>query len=104
MTVDLEKLSLAELSKLEDELHAAKADRKAQERDAIKAKLAEQAIAAGFTIEELFGKRGKSRGKVAPKYRNPKNASETWTGRGRRPRWLESALRKRGVKLDDFAI
>jgi DNA-binding protein H-NS len=26
--------------------------------------------------------------KVFPKYRNPKNRSETWTGRGKQPRWL----------------
>ena len=41
--------------------------------------------------------------KVAPKYRNPANAQETWTGRGKAPTWaaalktagtLESALIK----------
>src|SRR4051794_12275797 len=33
-----------------------------------------------------------SRGKVAPKYRNPDNPAETWTGRGRQPRWVQAAL------------
>lgn len=40
---------------------------------------------------------------VAPKYRNPENSDETWSGRGRQPRWLVAALKK-GKKLRDFAI
>ncbi len=41
--------------------------------------------------------------KVAPKYRNPQNRSETWAGRGATPRWLR-ALLKGGHKLEEFAI
>jgi DNA-binding protein H-NS len=41
--------------------------------------------------------------KVSPKYRNPKNRSETWAGRGKQPRWLTAQLRS-GKKLDDFLI
>jgi DNA-binding protein H-NS len=41
--------------------------------------------------------------KVLPKYRNPKNRSETWAGRGKKPRWLTAQL-KSGKKLDDFLI
>lgn len=40
---------------------------------------------------------------VRPKYRNPKNPGETWSGRGRLPRWLRPQLRG-GRKLDDFLI
>jgi DNA-binding protein H-NS len=47
--------------------------------------------------------RPKKRGKVAPKYRNPANRDETWTGRGRQPRWLAAAL-KNGKDIADFAI
>jgi DNA-binding protein H-NS len=43
------------------------------------------------------------RREVSPKYRNPDNASETWSGRGRKPRWLEERLEK-GAPLEDFAI
>ena len=42
-------------------------------------------------------------GKVAPKYRNPANASETWAGRGQPPRWLAAEL-KAGKKLEDYLI
>src|SRR6266436_1449933 len=41
--------------------------------------------------------------KVKPKYRNPADKSETWAGRGLKPKWL-SALLKQGKKLEDFEI
>jgi DNA-binding protein H-NS len=40
---------------------------------------------------------------VFPKYRNPADPSETWTGRGKQPRWLTAQL-KSGKKIDDFRI
>ena len=41
--------------------------------------------------------------KVAPKYRNPKNRSETWAGRGAMPRWMAAAI-KGGKKKESFLI
>jgi DNA-binding protein H-NS len=41
--------------------------------------------------------------RVLPKYRNPKIPSETWSGRGKQPRWLAAAL-KTGRKINDFKI
>jgi DNA-binding protein H-NS len=41
--------------------------------------------------------------KVLPKYFNPLSPSETWSGRGKQPRWLVAAL-KGGHKLDEFKI
>jgi DNA-binding protein H-NS len=41
--------------------------------------------------------------KVLAKYRNPRNHSETWAGRGKQPRWLAAELRS-GKKLTDFLI
>ena len=41
--------------------------------------------------------------KVAPKYRNPKNRSETWAGRGAMPRWMAAAV-KAGKKKESFLI
>jgi DNA-binding protein H-NS len=41
--------------------------------------------------------------RVFPKYQNPQVPSETWSGRGKTPRWLVAAL-KTGLKLEDFAI
>ena len=41
--------------------------------------------------------------KVHPKYRNPARPSETWSGRGRQPRWVGAQLRK-GKKINDLLI
>jgi DNA-binding protein H-NS len=42
--------------------------------------------------------------KLEPKYRNPANKHETWSGRGLRPRWLIGAMKGTGKKIDYFAI
>jgi DNA-binding protein H-NS len=41
--------------------------------------------------------------RVFPKYRNPDEPSETWSGRGKQPRWLTAAL-KTGHKIEEFVI
>jgi DNA-binding protein H-NS len=41
--------------------------------------------------------------KVHPKYRNPERPSETWSGRGKQPRWVGAQLRS-GMKVDDLLI
>ena len=41
--------------------------------------------------------------KVIPKYQNPAKPTETWSGRGKQPKWIGSQLRS-GKTLDDFAI
>ncbi len=41
--------------------------------------------------------------KVTPKYYNPLRPSETWSGRGKQPRWLAAALRS-GHTLEEFKI
>lgn len=52
----------------------------------------------------LSGKEpGDGRSKVAPKYRDPQNPDDTWTGRGCHPRWLRAKLLA-GARLEDFAI
>ena len=41
--------------------------------------------------------------RVFPKYRNPSEPSETWSGRGKQPRWLVAAL-KTGHTIEEFVI
>ena len=102
-TPKIDSLSYAELLKLEERIKAAIATRKAEDAKVTKEELKAMAAKAGFDLDELFGKRGPKRGKGAPRYRNPKNPAQTWTGRGRKPNWLIDAV-KRGGKLDSFAI
>jgi DNA-binding protein H-NS len=41
--------------------------------------------------------------RVLPKYRNPDQPSEKWSGRGKQPRWLTAQLRS-GKRIEDFLI
>ena len=102
----LDKMSVKELMALEVELQAAIVARKHDERVEVKEKLQALAEKSGFSVDELFGKGRRSnggKGTVAPKYRNPANSSETWTGRGRMPLWIK-ALTDKGAKREKFLI
>jgi DNA-binding protein H-NS len=61
---------------------------------------------AALGLGDGGGKRGASKmkgRKVAPKYRNLQNRSETWAGRGAMPRWMAAAV-KAGKKRESFLI
>ncbi len=101
--VNVDKMSLKELLDLEGRVRRAIANVKERERAELKQKIASLAENAGFSVSELFGS-GRGKGsKVAVKYRNKDNPTETWTGLGRQPKWLAAKLAK-GAKLTDFAI
>jgi DNA-binding protein H-NS len=102
---DISGMSYAELTELEGKLASLKAEKQNQERAALKEKLTAVAKDAGFDIHDLFGRgRGGKGGKVAPKYRDPKNPANTWTGRGRMPRWLAAVTKGSKAKLQDYLI
>ena len=99
----IEKLSYIELVKLQERVEEAIAEKRAADAQATKEQLRQMAEKAGFDIRELYGKRGSPKSTGAVKYRNPKDTSQTWTGRGRKPNWLVDAVKK-GAKLGSFAI
>ena len=105
---DLDRLSVKQLRALEAEIATMKTRKHEIERAELKAKMEKIARDAGFTLKELFGAGGKRNGrttkKVAVKFANPaKPDEETWTGRGRKPRWLAAKI-KQGAKLEEFAL
>lgn len=105
------------ISQARKRLHALK---KRKPIAVVRATLRKIAQAEGYSLEELFGgllatsqesKVTKKRSvsplagaKVPPKYRNPANHAEVWSGRGLRPVWLATALKRRGAKLEQFLI
>ena len=99
----LDKMSYAELLKLQERIEAAIAEKRVEDAAATKEQLRAMAEKAGFSLNDLFGKRGARKGSGQAKYRNPKDTSQTWTGRGRKPNWLVDALKK-GAKIDSFAV
>ena len=99
----LEKLSVKELRELLLMVDHVIASRRNDERNALREQFRAMAEEAGFTLNEIVGGgRGKGRA-AAAKYANPDNPSETWSGRGRQPKWLSSKV-KAGAKLEDFLI
>lgn len=117
MSIDLSKLSTRELDALIAQAKKRKATLgKRKPIATVRGKLTQLAKAEGYTIAELFGtkdvaatprakaaKAGRKLGKVAPKYRNPDNAAQTWSGRGMQPKWLAEQVR-RGRSPADFLI
>jgi DNA-binding protein H-NS len=121
MAIDLNGLSAKELGNLIDQAKKRQTVlKKRKPIAAIRARINAFAASEGYSVEELFGgraaktaakpapgkkasRKGRKLGKVAPKYRNPANRSETWTGRGKQPRWM-AALVKKGKKPEDFLI
>ena len=100
----IEKASYKELVEARDAIDDALSKRKEEERAEVKRKIAELANGSGFEITELFGgNRGKRRTTPGAKYRNPKDTSQTWAGRGRKPIWLVEALGQ-GAKLESFEL
>lgn len=105
----IEKLSYADLLELQSHVHSMIDQRRAEDQAKIRAMAGELAAEAGFSLEEIVAN-GRARGggkrkyvKVAIKYRNPKNPSQTWTGRGRRPKWLVAELEK-GRSREAFLV
>ena len=121
MSIDIDALSSKELTALINQAKKRKtALVKRKPITQVRKRLMQIAKTEGYTIAELFGGSGaaatstttrtsaprktrKTTGKVAPKYRNPANATETWTGRGRQPRWL-TAYTDAGRSRDEFLI
>lgn len=107
MAIELKNMNPRQLDDLIAKASQQRVRLQRERRDEVKAKLTKIARDEGFTIEELFGgrrARSKTAGtKVAPKYRNPASPSQTWSGRGKRPRWFSDALAK-GKKEKDLLI
>ncbi len=104
MDVNLDKMSLAELKDLKARVARAIDSFNDRRKREILAELEEMARARGFTLAELNSvKAARKRSASAPKYVNPANPTETWTGRGRKPGWFVAAVAA-GKSPDDLLI
>jgi DNA-binding protein H-NS len=109
MAINLETLSSAELEALianaQSQMQAARANHVKEVREKIERLLK----STGLTLTDVYPTRGGKGAKgpksvVAPKYRNPANAAQTWSGRGKRPLWFVQALKKRGTTAESLLI
>jgi DNA-binding protein H-NS len=102
--MNLKSMSIDRLSDLRNRVDAALSAKVIDQRRTLESELSKltRFQGGGARAKAVFG-RGGTRGPVAAKYRNPEDASETWAGRGLKPRWLTAAI-KSGKKLESFLI
>ncbi|WP_130472293.1 H-NS family nucleoid-associated regulatory protein [Candidatus Magnetaquicoccus inordinatus] len=108
--VAIGNLSLEELVSLKADVESRIAQKQKEAKKVIHSQMLAMAQSAGFESVEAFlagqtGRRtrrdkGTSR---LPKYRDPVDASRTWTGKGRKPGWVISHL-DAGGQLEELEI
>lgn len=104
MNIDLNSLSLKELKDLRSQIEKAVAGYEDRRKRNALAELEEKAKAMGFSLAELTGAPApRKRSPSIAKYANPANQAETWSGRGRKPRWFSDELAK-GKRPEDLGI
>lgn len=98
----LGSMSFAELAQMQARIERLKIKKQNSERNELRQRIIAMAKEHGFEISDLFGKGRNGKGSVAVKYRDPHNPENTWTGRGRMPRWLVAATKGGKAKREDF--
>ncbi|MDR0996666.1 MAG: H-NS histone family protein [Zoogloeaceae bacterium] len=108
--MDISTLSLIELRELERLIPKELKRRESEEKAKAKKELQAFAQARGFNLDDLVGgipvvrvRRSRATGPLPPKYRNPNDPSQTWSGRGRKPGWLETLLAQ-GRLASEFEV
>jgi DNA-binding protein H-NS len=106
--VALDVMSLEELWSLHEEISSLLSARIQAEKLELEKRLA--VLHRGMTSSEKtgadsmpFAKTRRKYPRVLPKYRNAQRPSETWSGRGKLPRWLAAAM-KSGHRIEEFRI
>jgi DNA-binding protein H-NS len=111
MKIDLSKLNRKALDKLAIDVEKALGKIEKQDLKAARAAAEKAARAHGFSLAQITGASPaptakaakKSAKKSAPKYQNPADPDQTWTGKGRQPDWFKSAVAA-GTSPNDMMI
>lgn len=107
--MDLSNMSLADLQALQPKITEEIKKRQADVHAKARQQILQIAQDAGVPLKDLMNsgfklnKSGGERKPVEAKYKNPANHSQTWTGRGRQPKWVEESLAS-GKSLNDLKI
>jgi len=101
---ETQALAFDELLDRKRQLDLEIAARQDTEVETLRSKVATVADALGITVAELFGIRGEpverrpKKRRETVKYRDPENADNTWTGKGRAPKWMQEKLDQGATK------
>lgn len=105
MKNNLADLSEAELASMIENAQKALKEKKETKRREVMAKIKELAASIGVIVDITEGTKvsGRKGSKVPVKYQNPNNLSQKWTGRGMKPKWLQTLI-EQGHKLEEFEV
>ncbi len=102
--INLEKLSDDELDKLEKMIEKQHAIRHKERMRRARDEMRDIAKRYGVDVKDLVpGAAQKKKAVSEATYRHPEDESVTWSGRGRRPKWINDWLDK-GRDLNDLKI
>ncbi|WP_177187848.1 H-NS histone family protein [Formivibrio citricus] len=105
--IDISTLSLIELAELKKQIDVEIVKRKETEKQNLRTEIQRMAANAGMTLNEILSGLDKKPRKQAnagiAQFRNPADAEQTWTGRGRKPQWVLDWLAS-GKNLDGLRI
>lgn len=107
---DLRGLDVNQLEELQRKAQTEIVARNEQKCRELREQLERRVAAEGYKMSDIFPELGggggaaggRKRRKVAPKYRNPQNAQDVWTGLGRPPKWVQEVLNERGISAATF--
>ncbi|RQO73164.1 KorB protein [Aquitalea sp. FJL05] len=102
--MELSNLNFTELQDLLKSVDAEISRRETEEKANAKKQILELAKSFGLSLDDVLSKATTTvRKPVEAKYKNPNDESQTWTGRGRKPAWVQAQLDE-GFSLEDLAI
>lgn len=103
--MDLSKLSAEELEQLAKDAAAAARKKREDGRKEMRRKIEAMVKAEGYQLPDVFPELNGVELKpvLVATHRHPEHPELTWTGQGRRPKWLVEAMAA-GAELDAFKI
>lgn len=98
-------MSREELDKLKGDIDKRLVEIEKEQRSAAMTEMRAIAKRHGVSMEEMveMATANATPSGALPKFRDPENPENTWTGRGRKPKWLIAAI-EAGADISDFAI
>lgn len=105
---DLASMTLEQLHQLEAAVQREKQQRRSQEEDNLYREIREKISVLGISTDDLLkrlgtGKSAQVKPRLPAQFRDPNNAANTWSGRGRKPLWVDAWL-KQGRSIDELRI
>jgi DNA-binding protein H-NS len=109
--MDLSNLSLGDLRNLQDQIKQEMKKREHQEVQKAREQILAIAQSVGLPLKDLINTSGRGAkaekasgtGSVAVRFRNPADASQQWTGRGRQPKWVKEWV-EGGKSIDQLRV